>query len=174
MNFVTRILVMLALVPVLLLAGCDNKRAQQAESDRDEIIRQAEVTTAQMRSKIDQLKADNNKLVAEVTRLQGSLNAQDSQLSDLDHQIRTLADAVAGKKAALEAKPVSSGGYNIWVILLVIAVIVALIFFVYRAFRPRPFEEDDEEDFSSFDDDFGFDDEDEEDTKKADDKKGDN
>jgi hypothetical protein len=170
-NFVMRILVVLALVPLLLTAGCDDKRVQQAVSDRDEIIRQAEVTTAQMRSKIDQLKADNNKLVAEVTRLQSSLNAQDSQLSDLDHQIRTLADTVAGKKAALDIKPVASGGYNVWVILLVLAVIVALIFFVYRAFRPRPFEEDDEEDFSSFDDDFGFEDEEEDDTKKANDKK---
>lgn len=174
MNFVTRILVMLALVPMLLLAACTDPRVKQAETDRDEIIRQAEIASVQMRATIDTLRADNNKLVAEVTRLQTSFNTQDAKLGDLDHQIRTLADAVAGKKAALEAKPATSGGYSVWVILLVVAVIVLLIFFVYRAFRPRPFEEDDEEDFSSFDDDFGFDDEDDDDLKKKDDdKKGD-
>jgi outer membrane murein-binding lipoprotein Lpp len=150
----SRLVLSLSLVGVLVLAGCgSNEKLEQVQKDRETMTVAVEKAANDIAGAVDKLKAENNSLRVAV-------EMQSRQIEDLSFQVRKLQEAAGVAKQKIEAeKAAASKGFGLWQYLIILLVIVVIVVILWRLLRPRPFEDDEDEDFSSFDDDFGFDDE---------------
>jgi hypothetical protein len=175
-KFFKSLFLMVALCGVIMAAGC-SKKAEELEAvkgDRDQVLTTAAASGDKLMASTEGLQKENARLKTDLQNLLNRLENNDKQLEDLKFEVRRLQETVTGVKArvtAAEAEKPSGGIFwtFLWIIIIVI-VIALLIYLIYSFLKPKAFEEDDD-DLSEFEDDFGFDEEDDEEFFEGDEKK---
>ena len=161
-KFHGRLLVLMSIL-ALFLVGCkDTQRVEKAEMDREALVTSVSQAADQLVSKTQTLKSENDRLRNQVQTLQTQIATQEKTLEDLTYEVRKLSDSVTGAKTAIQQERASAekgDGINFLGYLLIVIIVIVIIYLLYRFLRPSPIEDEDEEDFSTFDDDFGFEDE---------------
>ena len=159
-----RLLVLVSIL-ALFLVGCEDKqRVEKAEMDREALVASVSQAADQLVTKSQSLKSENDRLQSQAQTLQTQIATQEKTIEDLTYEVRKLRDSVTGAETAIAQQRATSSkgdGINFWGYLLIVLIVIVIIYLLYRFLRPSPIEDDDEEDFSTFDDDFGFEDEEE-------------
>lgn len=157
MKLTARLLFCLSAAMLLVLSGCsDKERLEAVQKDRDEMTQIVSDSIGDISEALDKVKQENQELGV-------SIEVQSRQLAELEHQIRSLREQVGVVEARIaqeESAAAAGSGWRWLKYLLVIIIVIVIVFVLWRLLKPRPFEEEDDEDFSSFDDDFGFDEDD--------------
>lgn len=174
-NFRTRITTAVMMLGMFLLViGCGSpEELQQARQDRDQVSQQAETAARNLDRTLSELREQNRELRTQV-------QLQDRQLEQLAIEVNRLREAtgIVSARAERERETERTTGpiARFFQFLIFLFLLIIVVYVIYRLLRPKPFEDDEDDDFSSFDDDFGFDDEDddfgdlaEEDGEKPDD-----
>lgn len=114
----------------------DYKAAVQAKGSLDADLTKITHTSDQLRDQIASLRS--------------SVNQLNASLSGLQDQIDAL------KSARDEYKKASEGG-SFWKWLFILLVLVAVVLLIWKFIKPpKPFDEEEEEDFSAFDEELGY------------------
>lgn len=158
-NFRTRITTaVMMLAMFLVVVGCGRSDdLQQARQDRDQVSEQASTAARNLDRTLSELREQNRELRTQI-------QLQDRQLEQLAIEINRLREATgvvaARADAEREAQRTTGPIMRFFQLLLFLILVVVIAYFIWKLLRPKPFEDDEDDDFSSFDDDFGFDDED--------------
>lgn len=185
MKTLTRVATAFALAAAVFMSGCgpseEEKKLSETRSQSQALATEATKTTEALVAELQKLKQENRALQMAVneavTRQEVVISRIEAEASKLSATAGTVQDTIAKQVEA--EKKAGSGFLTILLWLVIAAAAIGLVWFLLKAFKPKPFEDEDEDDFSSFDDDdFGFDEDDEfgdEDggDKKKDAKKGD-
>ncbi len=113
--------------------------AIQTKNSADSSLKALTTTSDQLRDEIQSLRASLNQLDSTLTELQGQVNALRTSQSEFE-------------------KLAQGGSFLKWLIFII--VILVIIYLVYKFIKqPKPFDEEEEEDFSAFDEDLGYEEE---------------
>lgn len=138
------------------LAGCGEDKEKKLTSA-------VEVNLQAIQTGLDNAKAAKGSLdsnLQDMTRTSDQLRDQiaslRSSIDQLNASLSTLQTQLAAQKSALEDyKDSSEGGFWKWVFILL--VLVAVVFLIWKFIKPpKPFDEEEEEDFSAFDEELGY------------------
>ncbi len=157
MKSIQRMIVSLVVLMALVIVGCGDKdQLQQIQTDREQLTKDVSATTEKLVAQVEEMKKENLKL-------RFAIENQDKMLEEVSRQVRNLQDAAGVQAQKIESEKSSKGSNmgGLITIVIVILVILIAVFLAVRLFRAKPLEDEDEDDFSSFDDDYGFDDEEE-------------
>ena len=154
-----RILVgLMAVVVSVWLSGCgqgeNDQFAENVGTYAQKIEKRAQ-DAAKARNKLDAhlegLQHTATKLEEDTKSLRESIRELSTSLTNLQEELKGLQNVQqrVGTRGA-------GGGWWKWLVILII--IILLIIIIYRFFlKPKPFDDDEDEDFSAFDEDLGYD-----------------
>ncbi|MCB2155558.1 hypothetical protein KQI84_11785 [bacterium] len=163
MKFYGRLLVLVSIL-ALFMVGCeDTQRVEKAQMDREALVSAVSRSTERLSAQAQSLQAENDRLRTQIQNLQTQIILQEKSLEDMTSEVNSLRESVTGAATAIQKERAASSSegndMNILGFLVIVIVVIIIIYLLYRVLRPSPIEDEDDEDFSTFDDDFGFEDE---------------
>lgn len=153
------IFAVLGLICCLVLAGCGESKEKKFN---DKIGKRAD----QLDSRVQQaLMAKGNldqnlqNLQIDIAKLQQDTQSMRTSVEELATSLRNLQDEIKGLKTEQKDFENELKKWGFWTWLLITLLFVGVVYALYRFLKPKPYEdEDEEEDFADFEDDGGFDD----------------
>jgi len=154
---VKRLAIILTLSLLTLgLSGCGKSDEEKFTESVGKRLAAIETRVGQAYQAKDNLDGDLRKVQTTAIQLQQDAKSLQASIESLNTSLMTLQEEINNLKQEqqIRAKELSAGGWVKWLIAIIIIIVVAYL--AYKLLKPKPFEEEEEEDFSSFDEDLGF------------------
>ncbi len=138
-----------------LLAGCGKSDEEKftenvgkSAETIDNRLKQAYTAKASLEADLSKIQSTAIQLQQDAKSLQSSIEQMSLSLRSMQEEI----DALKNEQSA-RYKALHSGAWIKWLVAIIILAVVAYL--AYRILKPKPIEEEEEEDFSTFEDDLG-------------------